>query len=477
MASRFDYFVMFAEMRTGSNFLEENINEYPGLKCHGEVFNPHFIGGAKKTEMMGVTMQMRQDDPLQLLDQMRVNTDGLPGFRFFHDHDPRVLEHILPDPRCAKIILTRNPVESYVSLKIASATGQWRLNDMKNAKSAKIRFERREFEDHIDQLQQFQLRLLRGMQTTGQTGFYIAYEDVRDLEVLDGLAAFLGVEHKKEATTKRTKVQNPAPLSDKVENFGEMQDAIARIDRFDLSRTPNFEPRRAAAVPSYVAGATAPLLYQPIKAGPEQRVRSWLAALDGVEEEHLIGAFTQKTLRQWKRKNPGHRSFTVIRHPVARLHEAFVRHILDHGDETFWEMRQTLRENYDLPIPEDAPDHNYGAEQHRAAFIAFANFVRGNLGGQTGLRVDASWASQTEVLHGLAQVLVPDFVLREDQLELGLQQVAAQVGRESPPVMPAVENAPVLLSKIYDDSVEEAVRAAYQKDYMMFGFRALGANG
>ena len=188
MASRFDYFVMFAEMRTGSNFLEENINEYPGLKCHGEVFNPHFIGGAKKTEMMGVTMQMRQKDPLQLLDRMRVETKGLPGFRFFHDHDPRVLDHILPDPRCAKIILTRNPVESYVSLKIASATGQWRLNDMKNAKSAKISFDRAEFEDHIDQLQQFQMRLLRGMQTTGQTGFYIAYEDVRDLDVLDGLA-------------------------------------------------------------------------------------------------------------------------------------------------------------------------------------------------------------------------------------------------------------------------------------------------
>ena len=38
--------------------------------------------------------------------------------------------------------------------------------------------------------------------------------------------------------------------------------------------------------------------------------------------------------------------------------------------------------------------------------------------------------------------------------------------------MPEVENAPVLLSEIYDDSVEEAVRAAYQKDYMMFGFDA-----
>lgn len=41
---RFDSFVMFAEMRTGSNFLEANLNAMPGVTCHGEMFNPHFIG-------------------------------------------------------------------------------------------------------------------------------------------------------------------------------------------------------------------------------------------------------------------------------------------------------------------------------------------------------------------------------------------------------------------------------------------------
>ncbi|MDX1782140.1 MAG: nodulation protein NodH, partial [Thalassovita sp.] len=44
MTDRFDYFVVFAEMRTGSNFLETNLNAFPGLTCYGEAFNPHFIG-------------------------------------------------------------------------------------------------------------------------------------------------------------------------------------------------------------------------------------------------------------------------------------------------------------------------------------------------------------------------------------------------------------------------------------------------
>ncbi len=473
MSNRFDYFTIYAAMRTGSNFLEENINEYPDLHCYGEAFNPLFMGGAEKHEMLGVSIEERDGNPEILLDRMRSRTKGLPGFRFFHDHDPRILEMTLADPRCGKIVLTRNPVDSYVSRKIAAATGQWRLSNMKGARTAQITFDRDEFEQHLDRLQEFQLRLLRGMQTTGQTAYYIGYDDLRDLEVLDGLAAYLGVSHSKDHTSKRTKVQNPAPLEDKVANFDDMQAALARIDRFDLTRTPNFEPRRAATVPSYVAAAKAPVLYQPIKAGPGACIHSWLAALDGDDKAGLLKGFNQKTLRQWKRRHPGNRSFTVLRHPVARLHRAFVNHILCHGPDTYWDMRTALRNSYGLPIPEDTPDESYSVGQHREAFLAFTKFVQGNLGGQTGVRVDAAWASQTEVLHGFATVLIPDMVLREDSLEMGLEQLAKQIGMDPPSVPDEPHDAPVSLAEIYDDAVEEAVQAAYRKDYLMFGFRPL----
>ena len=39
----FDYFVVLAEMRTGSNLVEANLNEFAGVTCEGEVFNSHFI--------------------------------------------------------------------------------------------------------------------------------------------------------------------------------------------------------------------------------------------------------------------------------------------------------------------------------------------------------------------------------------------------------------------------------------------------
>jgi hypothetical protein len=40
MAIAFKYFVIFAEMRTGSNFLQSHLNKFPDLHCFGELFNP-----------------------------------------------------------------------------------------------------------------------------------------------------------------------------------------------------------------------------------------------------------------------------------------------------------------------------------------------------------------------------------------------------------------------------------------------------
>ena len=206
---------------------------------------------------------------------MRERTPGLSGFRYFHDHDPRIFDLVMDDPRCAKIVLTRNPLESYVSLKIAQATGQWKLTNPKNLKQAKARFDPVEFTTHLDHVQQFQIRLLRALQVRGQTAFWIDYEDIPDLDVLNGLAAFLGVDGRLDAVDASLTVQNPEPLAEKVTNPAAMEQALARLDRFNLARTPNFEPRRAAAVPGYIAARAAPLLFLPVKGAPLQPILDW----------------------------------------------------------------------------------------------------------------------------------------------------------------------------------------------------------
>jgi len=452
---------MFAEMRTGSNFLEANLNALPGVMCHGEVFNPHFIGKKDRMEWLGIDMAAREADPLALVALLRAETEGLAGFRFFHDHDVRVLDVVLMDPTCAKIILTRNPVESYVSWKIAQATGQWKLTNAKRLKTAQARFDAGEFSRHLDAMQAFQMHLLHGLQTTGQTAFYMDYEDIQDLAVLNGLARYLGVDGALAAPDDTLKKQNPEDIADKVENLAEMEAALASLDRFNLSRTPNFEPRRQATIPAFVAGGGA--LFMPVRGGPETAVQAWLAGLPG----GLTADFTQKSLRQRKRSMQPHRSFTVLRHPVARAHAGFCSQILT-GELP--EIRATLQRVYKIDLPPPGKGHKQDPAAHRAAFLGFLRFLKLNLSGQTGLRVDAHFASQSAVLQGFAQFQGPDLVLRENRLAEGLMFLAADLGVASPAVPPNTEFAPHNLSSIWDAEIEDAAREAYQRDYTGFGF-------
>ncbi|MCM2561866.1 nodulation protein NodH [Lutimaribacter sp. EGI FJ00015] len=475
MSQPFDYFVVFAEMRTGSNFLETNLNAYDGVTCHGEAFNPHFIGYPNRSEILGVTQAMRDADPLRLVTTIRDQAGGLGGFRFFHDHDPRVLEVLLGDPRCAKIVLTRNPAESYVSWKIAQATGQWKLTDGRRRKDSRVTFDRDEFEAHLGALQEFQLRVMNALQVTGQTAFYVDYEDLQSVEVMNGLARWLGVSDQLDSLDQSLKKQNPEPMSEKVTNFEAMAEALARLDRFNLSRTPNFEPRRGAQVPSFVAAARAPLLYMPVRSGPEAQVMAWLAALDGVGPEDLHSKFSQKTMRQWKRAHPGHRSFTVLRHPLARAHDAFCRRILTVGPGGYAEIRKTLRKQFKLPIPGREPGEDYDRRAHRAAFVAFLEFLKKNLNGQTGIRVDAGWASQASVLEGFANFSLPDLILREEDMPRTLPDLASQLGCASVPQVPEADPAgPFDLADIYDSEIEKLAAQVYQRDYIMFGFESWG---
>ena len=455
---KFDSFVILAGMRTGSNYLEANLNAAPGVKCYGEVFNPAFIGKKDQLEMLGHSLAAREVDPLILLRKLREATTDLSGFRFFHDHDPRILAAVLADGNCAKIILTRNPLESYISLRIARETGQWKLGDGRAIKTAKVRFEAKGFEAYLEQTQNFADQVRRGLQHNGQTAFHLDYNDLQDLGVLNGVFRFLGVAAQLDAPDAALKKQNPAPLTEKVTNPAEMEAALARKDPFGISRFHSFEPQRSAGIPSFLSADAAGLLFMPMRGGSDDAIATWLATLGPVS-----GDFNQKALRQWKRNHLGHCSFTVLRHPVARAFAAFRDCVLS-GEMP--ELRGVLARNYKVDVPSQGEGFADTLAK-RMAFLGYLRFLKLNLGGQTGFRVDARWASQSAVLQGFAQFQSPDHVLHEDRLAEGLAYLVRVRGLKCPAItIPANSD----LDEIYDAEVEAATRDAYARDYMAFGF-------
>ena len=394
----FDYFVILAEMRTGSNLLESNLNAFDGITCHGEVFNTGFINTPGTESYLGVTFAEREKDPWRLLNAIRAGGGRMAGFRLFHDHDRRIRDHVLADTACAKIVLTRNPLDSYVSRKIAAATNQWKLGDVKNRKQTQVTFDAGEFEAHLSRLQETQIDILRRLQTTGQAAFYIGYDDANDIAVLNGMARWLGVPSRITEVPRALKKQNPEPLDQKLTNPGAVAQAMARIDRFDLSRTPNFEVRRGPLLAGIHAGAKTPLVFLPLRGAPEAVVIDWLAALDGVQPGDLGRDFDQGRLDQWRRAHPGFRSFAVLRHPLKRAHHVFTRKVLT-GE--FREVREHMVRLFGAAL--DGPSLTVDA--HRDAFKAYLRFCHASISGQTGLQPWPMWATQAASLDGFAQAL------------------------------------------------------------------------
>jgi LPS sulfotransferase NodH len=460
--ARFKSFVVFAEMRTGSNFLESNLNAIPGVTCHGEAFNPYFMGGEGKEELLGVTLNQRSSDPARLLRAMREKTAGMSGFRYFHDHDTRVFDLVANDPSVAKVILTRNPLECYVSWKIAKESDQWWMANTKHLKTVRPEFDLEEFKARLDKLQAYQQRLLNRLQTTGQTAYYIDYEDILDLKVINGLAEWLGVEGRLGELVFRFKKQNPEPLPDKVSNPDIMTEGLRELDWFNLRHTPNFEPRRTGAIGSYVASDTVGLLFQPVKSGPDQRLRKWMQSYGG-----LINSFDRQALRKWREAHPGQRSFTVLRHPVARAHAAWCDFL-----EKDWmpELRPYLKRVHKFDLPPKSQKGFATPADHRAGFLVFLELIKHIQAGRTELRTMPQMATQLATISGFAAVQSPDFVLREDRLADGLRFLCAEAGIEMAPLPDVAEKQPFALADIYAADIEAAARDAYGRDYTAYGF-------
>jgi hypothetical protein len=462
MGQRFDAFVMFAEMRTGSNHLEESLNALEDIQCHGEVFNPTFIGHHNRFEFLGFDLTRRERDPAGLVDAMIAVKGPLPGFRFFHDHDPRVLDRILPDPRIAKVLLTRNPLDSYVSRKIASATGQWRLTDLKHAKSGKITFVAREFTQMLADWADFRDVLRKGLQVTGQTAFHIRYDDINDVDILNGLARFLGSGHTLSGVSQRLKRQNPGPVQDKVDNASEMEASLSRIDRFGFDRVTDGEVPRAPGVPGFVAHPEAGLLFLPVAGAPIDPVLDWMAGVGGVGRDGLLSGMTQKDLRKWMRAHPGFSSFCVLRHPMPRMMRV-LQDLQTGADDQIVELRRVLANRYDVSLEDGAPPSG-------AAVLGFAGFLKDALAGRASLRAPAEWATQAAVLSAAAQVVLPQRIIREAEAAESLGELGAAPGLHVPDYHadPGPDDAWGALQS--DRALQKAVFETYRKDYVQFGF-------
>lgn len=494
MSGRFKYFAIFGSMRSGSNLLEQTLNQFSGITCHGELFNPSFVGYPKQEGFLGIGLEQREKSPESLIKAMIEDSmEGIAGFRIFHDHDPRTAQFVLADPDCAKIILQRDVLQSFISLEIARKTDQWMLRKAHNRRGAKVIFEAEKFESYRAQQESYYASVRETLQRSGQTAFWVTYPEQRDIGVVNGIARYLGHEEKLKAIKDTTLRQNPESLREKVENFDEMQATLSLSTEDSRVQASHIDTTRRANIPKMVSCITEPILFVPVPGGPNEEVLRWMYTLDGgdapqpsytqavADGQFLHTGHNQRTLFEWMDSNPDLVTVSAVRHPLARAYDAFMTKIFPTGGDTYGAIRQQLIQHFEVPVPdvdlmEDVSratleDAGYGIGQHRAAFHAFLRFLKDNLSDQTSIRKDGLWDSQMSFFVGFNTAVPISVIAKEGQMDAAFAYVETILDLPKPMIgMPIQPDHMFTLDEIYTRQTENLTRKAYKMDYIRFGF-------
>lgn len=126
-------FILLGNARTGSTLLQSYLNEHSEIFCEGEIFNTNHL------KIYGKPKKLRRkmlENPLKYL-----RTYGYPlhsskikvaGFKLFYSHfrtsETKIIWDFLKEKKDIKIIhiKRKNFLKSFVSLKIATKTNEWR---------------------------------------------------------------------------------------------------------------------------------------------------------------------------------------------------------------------------------------------------------------------------------------------------------------------------------------------------------------
>jgi LPS sulfotransferase NodH len=227
-------FLLVGMMRSGSNFLERQLNMLPDVRCHGELFNPVFVGfsheaAGRPTGYGRDDTNARLADEDAFIDKVDQACDRrVIGLRLFLDHSAAMTSRLLYDPNVAKVVLSRNLLEAYISLETARETGVWLSTEAAKAPPKPVKVD-------INKLVTFALRqslYYNDVQTvlhqTGQRYLQIDYNEIKNLAKLNEIAGFVGSQHQFDAVAEPIRKQNPGSLEERIFEFPKLLEELKR---------------------------------------------------------------------------------------------------------------------------------------------------------------------------------------------------------------------------------------------------------
>jgi len=228
------YFVILAAMRTGSNLLQSNLNQFKDILCLGELFNRSFVGvnipGKSNKAFAGYAradVESRDRDEMLFFDRVYAEAKGkVFGFRMFSGQNDRLLDIILKNDNCRKAILKRNALDSFISLQIANKSSRWLSRKSERVQDDTVSFSMKKFLQYVDGNEKFYRYCESVIRETGQEYYEIRYEQLKDLDELNRLAQFIGSQRRKSQIKEKIYKQTLPGLAHKVVNYDAMIQAL-----------------------------------------------------------------------------------------------------------------------------------------------------------------------------------------------------------------------------------------------------------
>ena len=232
-------FAIFCRARTGSYLLVDILNQFDDINCYGEIFKPGKVELPPWTAAkLATSIEDRDKYPITFVNALYGLTPRkITGMKVFSSHNEVALHYLAETKGIKKVLLTRRPVDSYISLKKAQLTHEW-VKRTKNAdaqssaakpdKDVKIQFDRVQFERYRRESEDYDQWCADLETYTGQTFFRISYEEVAAIDPVRPLAEFLGSKDRSAELKPRLEKQIKQPFEELVENYDEMKAYLER---------------------------------------------------------------------------------------------------------------------------------------------------------------------------------------------------------------------------------------------------------
>ena len=440
-------------MRTGSNLFEYTINQASHVRCLGELFNPHFIGEPEKDAEFNTTLEERTKKPIEfwntLLERER-NNGNILGFRFFDDHDSRILRHLMKDKTCAKIILRRNPLYAFVSKEISLKTDQWRVFSAFSRIDTQIEFSHIDYEQYLEENNDYYSKLEWMVRRAGQTAFYINYTELLDLSIMNGLLDYLGVKDRIRRLTYKTIRQNPKRLEKKVTN----PDALHPYLRDNIEEPPKLHSEMSNQWD-----------FKKIHIS-ERLNRIWITLTDfGHKPRRTFYPIKAlKEVADFQEKNHNARLEVFIEHPLHLAYRQFDRMILHSKGKTAKIVRDELLMRHIALIEEDDTNDltrekitalGFTKDDVKKMFHAFVEFIKDNLNYDTYTDRKDEWQFYLERLAPFSSLMPMIDIIHQSEEE-------------------SIYQGLFKIEELYSSEIDTMMNALYKNDMVRLGIKPWG---